>query len=189
MKSLIACLLLVLCGSCQAANKLFSSSLEWAKASLPQELALEYDAEGLSFSGCKQREYQLRLTQPLTSRVSLDTTVGFAKGKLDWGVFSQKVSVYEFAVIPRYQLTDDLTLGMGVIAQSEVRFKAAHGKILDLPRSTEWLAVARISGLAEQHYWEIKFSSQKYAASNVSDNWFDQGIPNHKLNLEYVGYF
>jgi hypothetical protein len=163
--------------------------MEWIEASLPEETLFGYESTGLGFQGCKQREYEIRLSQPLSEHFMLDTSIGYAKGKLQWGVFSQRVSMYEMSVVPRYAVSERLSFGLGLVAQSEVMFKTTQGLAFDLPRNKEWLASARIQGLAAKHYWELKVSSQKWQATDISGTWFERGVANNKINLEYVGAF
>lgn len=189
MKNLLLLLCAVFSVNCVAENIWVKNSVEWLTDSLPEETLFNFDSEGLGFKGCKHREYQMRLSQPLSQDFSLDTTIGYSKGKLQWGVFSQKVSMYEWSLVPRYQVSERISFGVGFVSQSEVSFKTTQGLTFDLPRNTEWLAASRIQGLAENHYWELKVSSQKWQASAASGTWFERGEADNKINLLYSGYF
>jgi hypothetical protein len=175
--------------SCFAENSLVRSSVQWIADVLPDDTSFDLASAGLGFKGCKQRDYQMRISQPLTASFSMDTSLGYSKGKLQWGVFSQKVSVYEVSIVPRYQVSERLSFGLGVIAQSEVKFTTSQGLAFDLPRNTEWLASSRIQGSAPGHYWEVMVSSQKWQTSQNAGSWFERGTANNKLTLLYNGSF
>ena len=189
MKNLLLLLCTVFSVNCVAETTWIENSVEWLTEALPEETLFNFDSEGLGFQGCKQREYQMRLSQPLSEHFMLDSAIGYAKGKLQWGVFSQKVSMYEWSLVPRYQLSERVSFGVGFVSQSEVSFRTTQGIAFDLPRNTEWLAVSRFQGLAEDHYWELKISSQKWQASADSGTWFERGEADNKINLSYSGYF
>jgi hypothetical protein len=175
--------------SCVAENSLMKTSVQWIVDALPEDTSFNLASEGLGFKGCKHSDYQMRISQPLTESLSFDTSVGYSKGKLQWGVFSQKVSVYEVSIVPRYQVSERLSFGLGVIAQSEVKFTTTQGLAFDLPSNTEWLASSRIQGSALGHYWELMLSSQKWQASQNSGTWFERGAANNKFTLLYNGSF
>lgn len=173
-----------------AESALLKSSIEWIVDALPEKTSFAYEAEGLRFRGCKHREYEVRISQPLSEHFDLDSSIGYLKSKLQWGVFTQKVSMYELAVVPRYHLSERVSVGLGFVAQSQVTFKTTQGQVYDLPRNTEWLASARIQGLAVQHYWEVKVSSQKWQSNKLaSESWIDQGLANNNISFLYSGAF
>lgn len=189
MKRLLISFFVLASFSCFAENSLVRSSVQWIADVLPDDTSFDLASAGLGFKGCKQRDYQMRISQPLTASFSMDTSLGYSKGKLQWGVFSQKVSVYEVSIVPRYQVSERLSFGLGVIAQSEVKFTTSQGLAFDLPRNTEWLASSRIQGSAPGHYWEVMLSSQKWQTSQNAGSWFERGTANNKLTLLYNGSF
>jgi hypothetical protein len=189
MKNLLLLLCAVFSVNCLAANTLVKTSVEWLSDSLPTETLFNFDSVGLGFQGCKHREYQMHLSQPLSENFLLDTSIGYAKGQLQWGVFSQKLSMYEWSLVPRFQLSERVSFGLGFVSQSEVSFKTTQGVTFDLPRNTEWLASSRIQGLGENHFWELNVSSQKWQASDGTGTWFERGRADNKINLLYNGFF
>ena len=189
MKRLLISFFVLASFSCFAENSLVRSSVQWIADVLPEDTSFDLASAGLGFKGCKQRDYQMRISQPLTASFSMDTSLGYSKGKLQWGVFSQKVSVYEVSLVPRYQVSERLSFGLGVIAQSQVKFTTTQGLAFDLPSNTEWLASSRIQGSAAGHYWEVMLSSQKWQTSQNAGSWFERGTANNKLTLLYNGSF
>lgn len=115
--------------------------------------------------------------------------LGYAKGKHSWGVFSQKISVKEFTFIPRYQFSHSVSIGMGLVAQSQTEFKTSQGIEFNLPKNTQWLINTRINGFANNHYWEWSASSQKWSASDDLDGLFENGAIDNRIGLSYNGYF
>jgi hypothetical protein len=184
---LLSCLLLT--STCFAGSERLAFAKGWLASWAPEHLELNVASSGLKFNGCKQKEYQLHLSQPVGDSFEIESVVSYAKAKLSWGVFSQKISVREFSLIPRYYLSHNLSLGIGVVAQSAVEFKSALGLQFDLPANTEWLLSARTKGFAAKHFWELSVSSQKWDATRSSGNWYETGSANSKVSLMYNGYF
>ncbi|KXI29301.1 hypothetical protein [Paraglaciecola hydrolytica] len=189
MKNLLLLLCAVFSFNCLAENALLKHTVEWLVESLPKETLLDFDSAGMGFQGCKHREYQMRLTQPLSERFSVDTSLGYAKGKLQWGVFSQQVSMYEWSLVPRFQVSERLSFGLGLVTQSQVAFKTTQGLVFDLPKNTEWLLSSRMQALQAEHYWELTVSSQKWQATDNMGSWFERGLADKQIKLMYNGAF
>jgi hypothetical protein len=111
------------------------------------------------------------------------------KATHSWGVYNQKISVKEFSFIPRYQFSHDVSIGFGVIAQSQTEFRTSQGVELNVSKNTEWFLNTRTDGFAHDHYWEWSASSQKWRTSNKFDGVFKNGATNNKIRLSYIGYF
>ena len=119
----------------------------------------------------------------------LEMGLGYAKGTHSWGVFNQKISVKEFSFIPRYQFGNDVSIGFGVIVQSQTEFKTNQGVEFNLPKNTEWLVNTRTDGFAKNHYLQWSASSQIWSASNDLGGLFENGATDNKVGLSYIGYF
>lgn len=184
---LLSCLLLT--SPCFAGSERLAFAKGWLASWAPEHLELNVASSGVKFNGCKQKEYQLQFNQPIGNNFEIESVISYAKAKLSWGVFSQKISVKELSFIPRYNLFHDFSLGFGVVAQSAVEFKSVLGLQFDLPANTEWLLSARTKGFAAKHSWELSVSSQKWDATKPSGTWYETGSANSKVSLMYNGYF
>lgn len=189
VKSILFTIIFISSFSCLAENSLLTRSVKWVVDALPEDTMFDVASDGLKFSGCKHRDYQMRITQPINPQFSIETSLGYSKGQLQWGVFSQKVSVYELSLVPRYQVSERLSLGFGMVSQSDVKFKTTQGLEFDLPSSQEWLASSRIHGIEEGHYWELMVSSKKWQTNQSYGSWFERGLADNKLTLSYNGSF
>ncbi|MFT4937145.1 MAG: hypothetical protein ACI88A_000159 [Paraglaciecola sp.] len=174
---------------CSANDNFWSLSVEWLKGSLPDNSQLEFNKASIKFKGCRQKDYQLLLTQNINSHLYLETSVGYAYGKLSWGAHSQKVSVKEWSLVPRYQLSEKLDVGLGMIVQSAPEFKTSQDTQLDLPKNSTWILSTRFKSLSDQHYFEVAVSSQQWEASSATGNWFARGLADNKLNVSYRAIF
>jgi hypothetical protein len=189
MKKLMA-LLAVFCSChCLAEDSIWQTSLSWIADTLPAETNFDYDSTAIKFQGCKQRSYAMHLNQPINTHFSVDVGLGYNKGELQWGVFSQKVSMTEWSMMPRYALSEKISVGLGVVSQSSVNFKSTQGQAFDLPNNREWLANTRVFTDTAGHFWDITVSSQKWQASNATGTWFERGEANNKVSLSYTGFF
>jgi len=163
--------------------------MNWLQAWAPSNIEFTVEKSAIKFSGCKQKEYLAVLNQALTKNILLEMGLGYAKGAHSWGVFNQRISIKEFSFIPRYQFNHDISIGFGVIAQSQTEFKTSQGFEFNLPKNTEWLLNTRTNGFTTEHYWEWTASSQKWSPSNELGGLFENGATNNKIGLSYNGYF
>jgi hypothetical protein len=189
MKSVLLATFLMVSSYCSASSDALAITLSWLQTWAPQNVEFKMVKSAIKFSGCKQKEYLAALNQPLTENILLEMGLGYAKGAHSWGMFNQKISIKEFSFIPRYQFSHDISIGFGVIAQSQTEFKTSQGFEFNLPKNTEWLLNTRMDGFANNHYWEWTASSQKWSASNDLGGLFENGATNNKIGLSYNGYF
>ena len=138
----------------------------------------------IKFNGCKKKEYLASLNQPINKNIMLEMGLGYAEDAHSWGAFNQKVSVKKFSFIPRYQFSHDVSIGFGVIAQSQTEFKTSQGFEFNLPENTEWLVNIR-----NNHYWQWAASRQKWSASHALGGLFEDGAASNNISLSYNGYF
>jgi hypothetical protein len=189
MKAFLLATFLLISSHCSASSDALATTLSWMQTWAPQNIEFKVEKSAIKFSGCKQKEYLAALNQPLTENFVLEMGLGYAKGRHSWGVFSQKISVKEFSIIPRYQVSHDISIGFGMIAQSQTEFRTSQGLEFNLPKNTEWLVNTRTEGFANNHYWEWTASSQKWSAASDLGGLFENGLTNNKIGLSYNGYF
>ena len=189
MKAALLFSFLLVSSHCSASSDTMGIALRWLQTLAPQNIEFTMLKSAIKFRGCKQKEYMAALNQPLTEHVVLEMGLGYAKGTHSWGVYNQKISVKEFSFIPRYQFSHDVSIGFGVIAQSQTEFKTSQGVELNVPKNTEWLLNTRTDGFAHDHYWEWSASSQKWRTSSKFGGVFKNGATNNKIGLSYTGYF
>jgi hypothetical protein len=189
MKSVLVATCLLVSNHCSARPATLATTLNWLQTWAPQNIEFTLEKSAIKFSGCKQKKYLAAFNQPLTENFVMEMRLGYAKGAHNWGVFNQKISVTEFSFIPRYQFSHDISIGFGVITQSQTEFKTSQGLEFNLPKNTEWLLNTRTDGFANNHYWEWTASSQKWSASDDIGGVFENGSTNNKIGLSYNGYF
>lgn len=189
MKSILYATALLISTQCSANTDAIAATVTWLQSWAPQTIQLTVQESVINFSGCKQKEYLAAFTQPLSKNVVLEMGLGYAKGVHSWGSYNQKVSLKKFTFIPRYQVSQDISIGFGVKAQSQTEFKTSQGFEFNLPKNTEWLVNTRTYGFATKHYWEWTASSQKWSRSNDLNGIFESGATNNMIGLSYNGYF
>lgn len=189
MRTILLATCLIISSHCYAGSDTLSKTLSWLHTWTPQSIEFKVVKSAIKFSGCKQKEYLAAINQPLTENIVLEMGLGYAKGRHSWGAYNQKISVKEFIFIPRYQVSHDVSIGFGVVTQSQTEFKTSQGFEFNLPKNTEWLVNTRIDGFANNHYWEWSASSQKWSASIDLGGLFENGSTNNKVGLSYKGYF
>jgi len=182
-------LLLLLSVQCRAGQNILSSSLSWLKSALPEQTQLSFNKDKIKFEGCRHKEYELLLTQALTRNLFIESSLSYASGKLNWGVYQQKVSARQWSFVPRYQFSEKVNVGFGIKVQAAPEFKTSQGVDIDLPKNKTFLASTRVKGFAEKHYIEITISSRQWVATNINGTWFEKGASDNKLNISYQAYF
>lgn len=189
MKKYILLVLLLLGANCQAEENFIKSSVNWIKESLPDNTKVVFNKSKIKFTGCKQREYDLSLYQPINSVLSLEGGLMYATGKLNWGVHRQKISLKRYSFVPRVKLNNRVNFGVGVVLQSAPEFRTSIGEDFDLPRSQILLANARFRGIRDTHEIEVEFSSHKWDATNQFGTLFENGLTDNKLTVSYQAFF
>ncbi|WP_338519865.1 hypothetical protein [Alteromonas gracilis] len=53
----------------------------------------------IQFKGCKQKRYQLALSQQIAPQLNIEAIVHYNKGFLDYGILSQRVRSHEFELV------------------------------------------------------------------------------------------
>ena len=189
MRIVLLVTFLMVSSHCFANSDALANTLNWMQTWAPQNLEFKMTKSAIKFKGCKQKDYFASLNQPITKNIMLEMGLGYAEGAHSWGAFNQKVSVKEFSFIPRYQFSHDVSIGFGVIAQSQTEFKTSQGFEFNLPENTEWLVNTRIDGFANNHYWQWTASRQKWSASDALGGLFEDGAASNYISLSYNGYF
>jgi hypothetical protein len=189
MKSVLVITCLLMSPFCSASSDVLENTFGWLQTWAPQNIEFKVEKSAIKFKGCKQKEYLALMNQPLTENIILEMGLGYAKGRHSWGVFNQKISVKQVSFIPRYQLSHNVSFGIGLIAQSQTEFSTTQGTEFNIPKNTEWLINTRINGFAQNHYWEWTASSQKWIGSNDFGEAFENGATDNKVGLSYNGYF
>ncbi len=189
MKKIISGLLFLVAINCQADENFLKTSVNWVKQSLPENTKVVFNKSKIKFSGCKQREYDLSLYQPINSTLSLEGGVSYATGKLNWGIHTQKISLKRYSFVPRIKVNSRMSFGAGIVYQSAPEFRTSIGQNFDLPKSQILLLNSRFKGIRESHEVEFELSSQRWDATNQFGALFENGLTDNKLTVSYAAYF
>jgi hypothetical protein len=189
MKTVILAISMMLSSCCSASSEMLTTTLDWLQTWAPQNIEFKVEKSSIKFNGCKQKEYLALVNQPITENIVLEMGVGYAKGRHSWGAFNQKISVKELSFIPRYQISHDLSIGFGLVTQSQTEFRTSQGVEFNFPKNTQWLVSARTDGFEKFHYWEWRASSQKWETSEELGLLFENGLTNNNIELRYTGHF
>ena len=186
-------LLLVLLTSahafCHAEENFLKSSVNWLKSSLPQDTQVQFYKSKIKFNGCKHRDYELKISQPMSDDLTFEGGIAYAKGKLNWGIHNQKISLMRFSIMPRVQLNNHMSVGVGMVYQSAPEFRTSFGPNLTLPKSQMLVLNSRFQGIRENHHVEVELSNQRWDATDPTGNWFERGAADNKLSINYQANF
>lgn len=189
MKRLISLAFLMTSSSVCADSEWVNQSVEWLKDALPQNTTVSFNKSRIKFNGCKHREYELLVSQPVTENFTVEAQITQAKGQLDWGLYKQSVRLEQFSIVPRYRVSERVSLGAGMVIQSSPEFRTSHGFDTDLPEGEILLLNSRIYGIQQDHQIEFEISRTRYAATSESGTWFERGEADNKVTLSYEVIF
>lgn len=189
MKTLFCTLLLITGFQCNAEDNFWKNSANWVKQSLPQDTKISFNKSKIKFKGCKHKEYEIALNQPISEDLTLEGGITYAKGRLNWGINKQKISLIRYSLVPRYQLSNRVSIGAGVIYQSAPEFKASFGASFDLPKSQIFLVNTRFKGIRDDHQVEIELSSHSWEATSTTGSWLERGAADNQLSVSYSAFF
>lgn len=184
------CLLLALCfGTCKAQDNYVSTSVNWLKSSLPETMKLDFNKSRIKFNGCKHREYELNLVQPVTEDFAIEGGVSYAKGQLNWGVNKQQISVKRVNLTPRYNLSELVSISAGVVLQSSPEFKTSQGVELILPKSKIFTLTTRILDVRKDNQVEVALSRHRWQPTGEFGSLFANGLVDNKIGISYSALF
>ncbi|WP_166423444.1 hypothetical protein [Paraglaciecola sp. 20A4] len=183
---------LLICGfaaTINAAELNWAETLNWLKQSLPQSADLDFDKKSIKFDGCHQRDYQLSFHQELGEGIFIETQIGYVKGELSWGAHSQKTTSRQWAILPRYRINHQISLGLGYIKQMDTNLETSQGADIQLPASNQWLLSSRFMLGSQQQYVEVALTKAAWQANDAAQSWSGQGRTDKQINIVYVANF
>ncbi|MDC0603232.1 hypothetical protein OAP14_09460 [Aliiglaciecola sp.] len=184
------CLFMTLIGSqCHAQENIVAQGVNWLKSSLPEATKVEFNKSRIKFNGCKHREYELALTQPLSKNLSLEGGLSYYKGQLAWGINNQKISLKRYSFLPRYRVSNLVSVSAGMVMQSAPEFKTSQGLELNLPKSRIYMISSRFQGVRDDHQVDVELSSHKWDSTGEFGSMFAQGMVDNKINVSYSAFF
>lgn len=119
----------------------------------------------IQFKGCKQKQYQLALSQQISPQFNVEAVVHYNKGLLDYGVLSQRVRSHEFELVSWWDKGDyRVGLSHKVRPRHEMRIPVAD--TIQLPTS-------RTAGI----YLEVPFKENSHLLTigALQESWEADG--------------
>ncbi len=127
--------------------------------------AVNLTEKSLKFNGVKQREYELTMAQRLSPRVSVEATLHYEKGRLDYGALNQKVSSRSYQVASWYQM-DGYSLGISNKVISDHKINIPLASTIGLPTSQAVALNVRTEGLRDTHELAISAVRETWNSDN-----------------------
>ncbi|WP_233269019.1 hypothetical protein [Paraglaciecola sp. L1A13] len=172
-----------------AAELNWVETLNWLKQSLPQSADLDFNKKSIKFDGCHQRDYQLSFHQELGEYIFIETQIGYVKGELSWGAHNQKTTSRQWAILPRYRVNHQISLGLGYVKQMDTNLETSQGADIQLPASDKWLLSSRFTLDSDHQYVEVALSKALWQANDATQTWLGQGRTDKHINIVYVANF
>lgn len=169
----------------QAKSSSFSNAVsEWLDDSAGQDLQFSFEKRKIQFQGCKQKAYDLVITQRFAETFSLDMSLGYAKGRNSFGVFSQTVLVKEYQIIPRWHF-EQFALGIGMKVQSSHELRSSHGPEFKLPLQETFAVEADLPAFSESHHLRLTLSHEQWKSDDIAFSNAGYSAENNQLTVEY----
>ena len=142
----LSVIFIFVCSNVCAKDALLREGVNWLKGSLPEGTEVTFNKSRLKFDGCKHREYELAINQPVSENFSVEALVTHAKGQLVWGTYQQSVSVKKYSFIPRYQVSETVSLGRAWCIRVHLSLKPHKGLILTCQKVRCFLSAVVFKG-------------------------------------------
>jgi hypothetical protein len=154
-------------GPCYATSSLSSEVGEVIANYLnsAEHLAVTFNKKKLNTDGCRQREYELTMTQALSPRLSVEATLNYEKGRFDYGVLNQRVSSKGYQLASWYQM-DGFSVGVSNKVISAHEIKAPLADPLNLPTSEAMALNIRTLGFHESHHFSVSAVRETWQAES-----------------------
>jgi len=119
----------------------------------------------IKFKGCKQKQYQLALSQRIAPMFNIEAIVHYNKGLLDYGVLSQRVKSHEFEVVSWWD-SGNYRVGLSHKVRPRHEMSVPVADTIQLPTSTS-------AGV----YLEIPFKENKHLLTlgALRESWESDG--------------
>jgi len=121
----------------------------------------------ISFKGCKQKRYQLSLTQQLTPAFNIEARVNYNRGLLNYGVLSQRVRTHEFEVVSWWK-GDGYRVGLSHKIKPEHEMSVPVADVIQLPTSTTAGLYVEVPFNASSHTLTIAALRESWDANNTA---------------------
>ncbi|WP_100657979.1 hypothetical protein [Alteromonas flava] len=156
----------------------------WLDTVVGEELEFSFEKRKIQFRGCKQKAYDLVITRQFGDDFSVDMSLGYAKGRNSFGVYSHTVLVKEFELMPRWQL-GEFTIGLGLKKQSSHSLRSSHAASIQLPLRQAWAFELDLPTFNKAHAFRMKLEHEKWQHVD-SIATINNAASNNAIALEYA---
>ncbi|MBT0586171.1 hypothetical protein [Alteromonas oceanisediminis] len=167
-----------------AASQLEEKITEWLGGQTQQPFKISFNKQKIQFQGCKQKAYDLLISKPITDRFSIDMSLGYAKGRNSFGVYSQTVLIKEYQIMPRWHF-EGFAVGMGITVQSAHELRSSHGPDIRLPLQKAYAIEADLPAFAENHSTRVSLAHETWQAEDVAFTDGSYSAKNTALTVSY----
>lgn len=191
MRSFIIIISLVTSLSCYAQDDWLVSTFDWFERSLPKSLNINYDKSKIRVGHDSHQTHQLNINKHFDSPFFIESKLSLNKDRAGSGPLSQQLKQYQLEFVPRYQLSSQFSVGMGVHYYSSPTLTLSHEQGYELGSETLFMISGRMNGFAAGHWLELGMAkkSRRSASINHVDELTSSGFNENQLHLKYRGTF
>lgn len=175
-------------GLAQAKSQLAHDAKVWLTSMLPAGAELRLNRAKIKFDGCKHKDYELILLQPVTKKLSFEGSYSYSKTRIRLGSHNQQIKYSQLSLTPRWQASEKVSWGAGVSYQSAPAID--NGDLqFDLPASRTFSVSGRLQLPEAGHQLELEVAQQRWQATHLAGSFFAQSQAQHQITLNYQGQF
>lgn len=189
MAKIFVLILTLVYSVCQAQENYVADSVSWLKSSVPDSFKIAFSNSRIKFNGCKHREFELNFSQAFSQELTLEGGISYAKGQLNWGVNSQKISLQRYSFLPRYHFSRLTSVSAGLVLQSSPQFKTSQGVELVLPKSKIFTLAARFLDVRQDNQIDVQLTSHHWQPTGEFGSLFANGLVDNKIAVSYSALF
>lgn len=181
--------------SCNAQEDWIESSVAWFKSALPDSLKVDYDKSKIKVGSDSQQVHHLFISKDFSTfsstPFSIETLISLNKDRAGTGPAGQKMQHYHLEFMPRYHVSEKMSVGMGIHYGSSPELRLSQGQDYRLGSETAFMLSGRFQGKSKNQWFEL--SVEKYnrqsATMNFHQTFTTQGFSESKFKLKYQGMF
>jgi hypothetical protein len=184
--------LLLLVGSlqCQASEEWVESHIDWAKSIIPDQLNVSVQKTKTHFKGYKQQHIEVLAIQKIKGKVTLETELSMDRARSS-GIEGQRELDFSATVMPRYQASRLVSLGLGVKYEVAPILQLPGTERQSLGAARAFVMSSRIKGFNDKQWLQIDVANYKRDSFNVAGNFASSvdGFSENTISLRYQGQF
>ena len=177
--------------NCHATDEWMKSNADWAKSIIPEQLTVSLNKTKTEFKGFKQQKIELIAVQNIKNNLTLETELLMYRSRVNETVISQKSRDFSASVMPRYQVTHNLSVGFGVKYESAPVVELPGNERYTLGAARSLVVSGKIKGLNKNQWVQVDLANYKRDGFDIPGTYAStiDGFTENTVSVKYQGRF